>query len=98
MCLFLLYAKNPESWKLAERPFTRPILPLTENIEQSVFFPSDQEESTNGFVAIAWRGPNINELKELVALDLLFSYLSESSISPLHEHFIDKKGYCSKIS
>ena len=85
-------------WKLEEKPFTRPISPLVENVEQIVYFPTDKEENSNGIVSIGWRGPHISQLKELLALDILFSYLAESSISPLHEHFIDKKSYCNKIS
>jgi Zn-dependent M16 (insulinase) family peptidase len=92
-----MLSKNPQQLKLDERPFTKPISPLSENIEQTVYFPVDEERSANGLVTIAWRGPNISDLRLIVALDLLFYYLSDSSISPLQSHFINKMSYCNKV-
>jgi Zn-dependent M16 (insulinase) family peptidase len=46
----------------------------------------------------AWRGPQIDKMRELIALDVLFYYLTDSSISPLHAHFINIKSYCNRIS
>lgn len=93
-----LLTKNPERLKLSERPFSKPISPLTENIEQTVYFPCDEEKTSNGLVQVAWRGPKIADLKQVIALDLLLYYLTDSSISPLHSHFINKMSYCNKIS
>jgi Zn-dependent M16 (insulinase) family peptidase len=84
--------------KLNERPFSKPISPLTQNVEETVYFPCDDEKNANGLVSLSWHGPYINDLKELIALDVLFNFLSDSSISLLHSHFIDKKSYCNKIS
>lgn len=90
--------QNPDCLKLNERTFTKPIEPLTENIEQTVYFPSDCEADTNGIVAIAWRGPHIADMRQLIAVDILFAYLTDSTISPLQSHFINNKSYCSKVT
>lgn len=79
------------------RPFSRPISPLTGNIDQIVYFPSDSEANTNGIVSVSWRGPHITQTRELIAFDLLFYYLADSSISPLQSHFIQANSYCNKI-
>jgi Zn-dependent M16 (insulinase) family peptidase len=65
---------------------------------QTVHFPCDSEANSNGIVSIGWRGPQIVEMRLLIALDLLFYYLTDSSISPLQAHFIQANAYCNKIS
>lgn len=80
-----------------DRPFSKPISPLGSSIEETVFFPCDSEANTNGIVSVNWRGPVISQLRELVAFDLLFYYLANSSISPLQAHFIQSNSYCNKI-
>lgn len=62
-----------------------------------MYFPCDSEASTNGIVSVNWRGPHISHLRELIAFDLLFYYLANSSISPLQSHFIQANSYCNKI-
>jgi Zn-dependent M16 (insulinase) family peptidase len=70
---------------------------LTANIEETVYFPCDEEVNSNGIVAVSWRGPHITDMKQLIALDLLLSYLTDSTISPLQAHFIVKNSYCNKV-
>lgn len=89
---------NPSQIKLNERPFTGLIDQLTQSITENVYFPCDDEKSSNGIVAIGWRGPHITDLRQLIALDLFFSYLTDSTISPVQSYFINSKSYCSKIS
>ena len=84
--------------KLNERTFSGPIEPLTASQTETVYFPCDEEKNANGVVAIGWRGPNISDLRELIALDLLFSYLTDSTVSLVQSHFINNKSYCSKVS
>jgi Zn-dependent M16 (insulinase) family peptidase len=93
-----ILAKNLKTLKLNERPFTTPITALGGDIQETVYFPCDEEKSCNGLVSIAWRGPHISDLRLIVALDLLLYYLTDSSISPLESHFINKQSYCSKVS
>ncbi len=94
----MLSKENSKKMKLDERPFQKPIAPLKETTEEVVYFPCDDEESTNGIVSIGWRGPHLSKSRDLVALNLLFSYLTDSSISPLESHFVTKKSYCSMVS
>ena len=84
--------------RLTEPIFNRPIAPLSNNAQETVYFPCDDEASSNGLVSIAWRGPRIERMRELIALDVLFYYLTDSSISPLHAHFINAKSYCNRVS
>lgn len=89
---------NPEMIKLNERPFTSPIDQLSGSLNETVYFPCNEEENSNGVVALGWRGPPITDFRELIALDLLFSYLTDSTISPVQSYFINEKSYCSKVS
>ncbi len=68
---------------------------LTRNNEEVVHFPTDDEKNANGIVSISWHGPHISNFREIIALDLIFNFLSNSSISALHSHFIDNKSYVS---
>jgi Zn-dependent M16 (insulinase) family peptidase len=90
--------QNPESLKLSQRPFTGDIRPLTCNTTDTVYYPSDSEASSNGLVAVAWRGPHITDLRHLIAMDLLFAYLTDSTISPLQAHFVNAHSLCSKVT
>ena len=80
-----------------ERPFSKPIASLSGNNLEVVQFPCDDEKTTNGITTIGWRGPNINNIEELVALDLLFTYLTDSSVSTLQSHFIHKNSICNRV-
>jgi Zn-dependent M16 (insulinase) family peptidase len=83
---------------LDAKPFARPISILDRHTEQIVSFPVDDESSANGIVSLSWHGPYISNLREIVALDLVLNFLSNSSISALHSHFIDKQSYvCSLV-
>jgi Zn-dependent M16 (insulinase) family peptidase len=81
-----------------ERPFQRAVAPLSETTEETVCFPCDDAESTNGIVTIGWHGPHVSKSRDLVALNLLLSYLTDSSISPLESHFVTTKSYCSMVT
>ena len=92
-----ILSKDAKGLRLEERPFQKAIAPLKETTEEVVYFPSDDEVSTNGIVSIGWRGPHISNARDLVALNLLFSYLTDSSISLLESHFVTNKSYCSLV-
>lgn len=83
--------------KIDEKPFSKPIGPLTQSVEETVYFPCDDEKNTNAIVSIGWRGPKISDLTDMVAVDLFFSYLTDSSISPVQAHFITDNSYCSIV-
>ena len=40
---------------------------------------------------LAWRGPALENLKDIVGLDVIFRYLNETSASPLYQRFIERK-------
>lgn len=93
-----IFTKKPETWKLDFKPFSNPIAPLMNtNIHETVYFPVDNEKTSNGLVSIGWRGPTINSFEELIALDVLLGYLTESSISPMASYFIEKNSICSRV-
>ncbi|ORX60755.1 hypothetical protein BCR36DRAFT_272715 [Piromyces finnis] len=68
-----------------------PPLPIVENnlISETVHFPVSDADV--GSISYAWRGPGLENLKEMVALDVVFRYLYETSASPLCQRFIEKK-------
>jgi Zn-dependent M16 (insulinase) family peptidase len=59
-------------------------------------FPSDEEET--GMVSLAWHGPKWGDMDRVSALSLLWKYLSDSSVSPLHKVFVEiEEPYCSTL-
>jgi Zn-dependent M16 (insulinase) family peptidase len=94
----MLDKKNSNELRLCgERPFSRPIEPLVSDVTEQVYFPCSDEANTNGIVSLAWRGPHISDLRELIALDVLLTYMTDSSISPCQAYFINNHSYCSKV-
>ena len=92
------FFKNPETWKMDERPFSKPIEPLATSSFETVNFPCDNEKTSNGIASIGWRGPHINSVEELISLDLIFTYLTDSSVSTLQSHFIQKNSLCNRVN
>jgi Zn-dependent M16 (insulinase) family peptidase len=80
-----------------ERPFSKPIEPIVTSSFETVNFPCDNEKTSNGIASIGWRGPHINNVEELISLDLIFSYLTDSSVSTLQSHFIHKNSLCNRV-
>lgn len=80
-----------------ERPFSKPIEALSTSSIETVTFPCDDEKSTNGIASIGWRGPHISNVEEMIALDLIFTYLTDSSVSTLQSHFIQKNSVCNRV-
>ena len=72
------------------RPWQTPCPPLPESVEQTIKFPSDDEDS--GLVYLGWRGPSgVKDLIEFFATLCLMEYLTESSVSPLRAAFVENK-------
>ncbi|KAJ3050663.1 hypothetical protein HK097_008344, partial [Rhizophlyctis rosea] len=62
----------------------------------TVPFPSSDEEL--GSVAFSWRGPPSEDIKTIVALDVLFRYLHETSASPFSQAFVERPDpYASQV-
>ncbi|XP_014676544.1 PREDICTED: uncharacterized protein C05D11.1-like isoform X2 [Priapulus caudatus] len=81
-------------------PYTRPwqstIPPLSRMQEQTIQFPSDDEE--HGLVLVAWRGPQAKELHLVSAMMVLLEYLTDTAVAPLQQEFVETSDpYCSKV-
>jgi Zn-dependent M16 (insulinase) family peptidase len=81
----------------AFRPLSKPTVPIPPLISPSEI-PSRQQVTIQGFpssddavgsVAIGFRGPPLSDLKTLVALNVLFRALCETSASPLYQAFVE---------
>ncbi|KAG9302935.1 hypothetical protein G9A89_022352 [Geosiphon pyriformis] len=82
-----------------KRPWVEssPVPPITKSIEQVVEFP-DEDESI-GQIMISWQGPKVNEHLDLMALEILHKYLSDSAISVLQKEFVEiEEPLCTSIS
>ncbi|KAJ3046244.1 hypothetical protein HDV00_000056 [Rhizophlyctis rosea] len=63
--------------------------PIVENFRtQTVPFPSSDEDL--GSIAYSWHGPASSDIPTIVALDVLFRYLHETSASPLSQAFVER--------
>lgn len=59
--------------------------PLKKSLDKVIVeFPDDDEDSV-GTVMIAWNGPQASEMEDIMALGVLFNYLSDSPISLLQK-------------
>eukprot|EP01135_Chromosphaera_perkinsii_P007214 Nk52_evm22s745 gene=Nk52_evmTU22s745 len=75
-------------WKKNERrPFSGEIPPFEETVRKTVDFPCGEEDA--GMVLIAWRGPVYNDFKKVICIQMLWEYLSDSSISPVQIDFVE---------
>jgi len=74
-------SNQPRPW------FSRPVPPLADSVDVSVEFPSDEEET--GCVMVAWRAAPWRQFKEVTALHVLHTYLTESEVSLLHREFVE---------
>ncbi|TPX68367.1 hypothetical protein SpCBS45565_g03135 [Spizellomyces sp. 'palustris'] len=57
-------------------------------ITETVRFPSSDEEM--GSIAYGWRGPPSEDIFTIVALDVLFRFLQETSASPFAQAFVER--------
>ena len=48
------------------------------------------EEESIGEVYMAWRGPKYEEFQERVAMELMWTYLSDSPVAVLQKKLVDK--------
>ncbi len=72
------------------RPWLRPVDATWEGGSTELEFPSEDEST--GFVCLCWRGPTYDKFEEKLARKLLWSYLSDSAISPLQKAFVECDG------
>ena len=70
-----------------ERPWASPVPPFSASVTERVRFPSEDEE--HGLVSIGWRSCHWRDFYTRTALDLLWTYLASTSLSPLHKRMIE---------
>lgn len=81
-------AKRKASYPPFVVPWQTPVSPLKESKDVKVLFPSDEEES--GLVYIGFLGPKATtDYETLTACCLLLKYLTETSVSPIQQSFIE---------
>ncbi|KAJ3133441.1 hypothetical protein HDU90_005760 [Geranomyces variabilis] len=56
--------------------------------KKTVRFPSSEEDI--GSIAFGWRGPPSEDIFSIVALDVLFRFLQETSASPFLQKFVER--------
>ncbi|KAG0264586.1 hypothetical protein BGZ95_003552 [Linnemannia exigua] len=56
---------------------------------RTIRFPSADEDV--GSIGYAWLGPNIYDIRTMVALDILFRFLHETSASPFSQEFVERR-------
>lgn len=70
------------------RPWQTPVPPLAGPKDLKILYPSDEEDS--GLVYAGWRGPkSATEQTILVGCSVLLRYLTNTSISPLQQEFVE---------
>lgn len=70
------------------RPWQTPVAPLDGPKDVKIVYPSDEEDS--GLVYVSWRGPKSStEQTTLTACSVLLRYLTNTSISPLQQEFVE---------
>ncbi|KAG0052271.1 hypothetical protein BGZ83_002776 [Gryganskiella cystojenkinii] len=61
----------------------------TKLTSRTIHFPSADEDV--GSIGYGWLGPNTYEIKTMVALDILFRFLHETSASPFPQAFVERR-------
>ncbi|CAG9812208.1 unnamed protein product [Chironomus riparius] len=75
------YPKFTKPWQVLPKP-------LKQSKDVKILFPSDEEES--GLVAVGFMGPKATtDFESLTACYILMKYLSDTSVSPLCQTFIE---------
>ncbi|KAJ3410523.1 hypothetical protein HDV05_003680 [Chytridiales sp. JEL 0842] len=69
----------------SEIPVTVPSLQT--DVSEKVFFPSADESV--GSVTYGWLGPKCDDINTIIALDILMTYLTDTSASPLYQAFVE---------
>lgn len=89
---------KPKLSPLPARPFHVTPLPVFDtNIAQRVQYPSEDEE--NGAVTVGWRCNKYLDFATTQSLELVFTYLTDSAISPLQKRFIEiAEPLCGEVS
>lgn len=63
--------------------------PASKLISQTIHFPSADEDV--GSIGYGWLGPSTFDIKTMIALDILFRFLHETSASPFSQAFVERR-------
>ncbi|KAF9095759.1 hypothetical protein BGX23_012687 [Mortierella sp. AD031] len=61
----------------------------TKLTSRTIQFPSADEDV--GSIGYGWLGPNLYDIRTMVALDILFRFLHETSASPFSQAFVERR-------
>ncbi|XP_043476736.1 uncharacterized protein C05D11.1-like [Leptopilina heterotoma] len=75
------------SGDLFKKPWQGEVEALAEKFDFDVFYPCDDED--NGMVIAGWQGSSINDYYKHVACTVLLRYLTNTSVSPLQQEFVE---------
>ncbi|KAJ2904317.1 hypothetical protein MKZ38_008376 [Zalerion maritima] len=84
-----------------ESPFKRPWIeskqppPLNKTVVETIEFPDDDESS--GGLVVAYLGPDVTNLIDMTALNIVSTYLCGSSVSVLENIMVEKEELASSI-
>lgn len=71
-----------------KRPWQSEVPSFNKNVDLCVYYPCNDED--NGLVYVGWRGPSaLNSRFDLIGCDVLLKYLSDTSVSPLQQEFVE---------
>jgi Zn-dependent M16 (insulinase) family peptidase len=77
-------------------PWSSPVPPFSDAVEQLVQFPSD--DTSTGLIRFGWRGPLATDHVGLASVQVLWEYLTDTAVSPLQRDLVEiPDPYCSKV-
>eukprot|EP01134_Creolimax_fragrantissima_P004653 CFRG4653T1 len=81
-------------------PMTRPFTEIKAGALQTHYSVVEyaDDDTTVGQVFVGWRGPGILDHKTMMSVDLLWTYMSHTPVSPLRRTFTEcEEPYCSSV-
>ncbi|XP_054720900.1 uncharacterized protein C05D11.1-like [Uloborus diversus] len=79
-----------------ERPWQSPVPELPESVILNIDYPCDDDEY--GLVLAGWRGPTANDYSQLISIQVLMDYFTDTSVSPLNREFVEIEDHlCNQV-
>ncbi|KAJ3115080.1 hypothetical protein HK100_001465 [Physocladia obscura] len=76
--------------------FSSPAFPLKKPVVETVFFPA--HDDSHGSMVFAWHGPDAEDFKTIVSLDIILRLLQDTSASPLYQAFVENDDpWCAEV-
>ena len=78
------------------RPWSSPVPPFPQSLDQTIVYPSEDEDV--GTVILGWRACHWSDFETSAALEMMWGYLMDTTVSPLHQAMIEiDSPYCSDV-